>query len=113
MALAGMMDAAPAAPPDAVTANAVTIGRTMAGRAAIRTAELAVELVGGAAFYRSRALERPYRDVQGARIHPLRGEARRLYAGSSPGTWRGTPEGHLQGPTGRSTDPDLAPAAPR
>jgi alkylation response protein AidB-like acyl-CoA dehydrogenase len=30
-----------------------------------------MELVGGASFYRDLGLERAFRDVQGARFHPL------------------------------------------
>ena len=40
-------------------------------QAAIATVERAMELVGGASFYRDLGLERAFRDVQGARFHPL------------------------------------------
>lgn len=45
--------------------------RTLAGQAAIETVECAMELAGGASFYRDLGLERAFRDVQGARFHPL------------------------------------------
>src|SRR2546427_709919 len=61
--------------------NEVMIGRTLAGQAVLRTAELAMEAAGGAAFFRSAGLERLFRDVQGARYHALRGSAQRRYAG--------------------------------
>ena len=46
-------------------------GRTLAGRGAIATVERAMEVAGGAGFYRGAGLERAFRDVQGARYHPL------------------------------------------
>jgi alkylation response protein AidB-like acyl-CoA dehydrogenase len=61
--------------------NEVMIGRALVGGAAQRTAELAMEAAGGAAFFRSAGLERLFRDVQGARYHALRGAAQRRYAG--------------------------------
>lgn len=58
------------APGPARTGRAAT-ARTLAGQAAIETVERAMELVGGASFYRDLGLERAFRDVQGARFHPL------------------------------------------
>ena len=61
--------------------NDVMIGRTLVGQAVLRTADLAMEVAGGAAFFRSAGLERLFRDVQGARYHALRGADQRRYAG--------------------------------
>ena len=61
--------------------NEVMIGRSLAGQAALRAAEAAMEVAGGAGFFRSAGLERLFRDVQGARYHALRGPAQRRYAG--------------------------------
>ena len=61
--------------------NEVMIARTVAGRAVLRTAEAALEVAGGAGFFRSAGLERLFRDLQGARYHALRGPAQRRYAG--------------------------------
>src|SRR5262249_39804881 len=61
--------------------NEVMIGRTLVGHAVVRTAEAAMEVAGGAGFFRSAGLERLFRDVQGARYHPLRGAAQRRYTG--------------------------------
>ncbi|TCH99097.1 acyl-CoA dehydrogenase [Roseococcus sp. SYP-B2431] len=58
------------APGPARTGRAAT-ARTLTGQAAIETVERAMELVGGASFYRDLGLERAFRDVQGARFHPL------------------------------------------
>ena len=61
--------------------NEVMMARTLVGQAALRTAELAMEVAGGAGFFRSAGLERLFRDVQGARYHALRGADQRRYAG--------------------------------
>lgn len=80
-ALAAMIATAETAMPGPETTNAIMTGRTVAGQAAIRTAELALEVAGGAAFYRSAGIERAFRDVQGARFHPLQGPAQRDLSG--------------------------------
>jgi len=41
-----------------------------------------MEAAGGAAFYRAAGLERRFRDIQGARYHPLQGGPQAAYAGS-------------------------------
>ena len=51
--------------------NAIAMRKTIAAKAAIRTVELAIEAVGGAAFYRSCSLERWLRDVRAAHFHPM------------------------------------------
>jgi acyl-CoA dehydrogenase len=81
MALRQMTDAAASGPMGPETTNEVLIGRTVAGQAAMRTVDLAVEVAGGAGFFRDLGLERLFRDVQGARYHPMRGHAQRLYSG--------------------------------
>jgi len=81
MALRSMVEAANCGRVGPEVTNEVMIGRTLAGRAVLRTAERAMEVAGGAAFFRSAGLERLFRDVQGARYHALRGPAQRRYAG--------------------------------
>ena len=76
-----MIDAAAGGRMGIETTNEVLIGRAVAGRAAIRTVEVAMEVAAGAGFYRDLGLERLFRDVQGARYHPLRGSAQLIYAG--------------------------------
>ena len=63
------------------TTNQVLIGRTLAGRSAIRTVEKAMEVTGGASFHRALGLERLFRDVQGARFHPLHEKPQTAFAG--------------------------------
>jgi alkylation response protein AidB-like acyl-CoA dehydrogenase len=71
LALRSMIETAETAEPGHTATNDGLIGRTLAGRAAIRTVEKAMEVAGGASFYRGLGLERLFRDVQGARFHPL------------------------------------------
>jgi acyl-CoA dehydrogenase len=81
MALRQMTDAAASGRMTPETTNEVLFGRTVAGQAAIRTVEVAMEVAGGAGFFRGLGLERLFRDVQGARYHAVRGSAQRLYSG--------------------------------
>lgn len=66
-----MMDAAATLEAGPAATNRVMVGRTLCGRAAVRTVEKAMEAAGGAGFYRKTGLERIFRDVQAARYHPL------------------------------------------
>lgn len=68
--------------PSAETVNDVMIGRSLVAENAIRTTELALELAGGSGFYRKAGLERLFRDVQGARFHPLQAGPQARYAGA-------------------------------
>ena len=67
--------------PDPLTTSRTMIGRTLAGQMAIRTVERAMEVVGGASFYRDRGLERAFRDIQAARFHPLQEAPQLRYTG--------------------------------
>jgi alkylation response protein AidB-like acyl-CoA dehydrogenase len=81
MAMRLMVDAAARGCPGVETTNQVLIGRALAGPASIRTVEAAMDVAGGAGFFRASGLERLFRDVQGARYHPVRGSAQLRYAG--------------------------------
>jgi alkylation response protein AidB-like acyl-CoA dehydrogenase len=63
------------------TTNQIMVGRTLCGSAAIRTVEKAMEVLSGAVLFRNTGLERLFRDVQGARYHPLQQKAQHRYAG--------------------------------
>jgi alkylation response protein AidB-like acyl-CoA dehydrogenase len=76
-----MLDAASNADPDEHATNRVMTGRTILARSAIRSVEKAMEVAGGASFYRELGLERRYRDIQAARFHPLQEMAQLRYAG--------------------------------
>jgi alkylation response protein AidB-like acyl-CoA dehydrogenase len=62
--------------------NEVMMARNLLARHAIETVEYAMEAAGGAGFYRAQGLERRFRDIQGARYHPLQQGPQALYAGS-------------------------------
>jgi alkylation response protein AidB-like acyl-CoA dehydrogenase len=81
LARADMVMAGATAEPGKDTTNRIMAGRTLAGRAAIRTVEKAMEVVGGASIYRDLGLERRFRDIQGARFHPLQEKAQYRFAG--------------------------------
>lgn len=68
--------------PSAETVDEVMIGRSLVARHAIETVELAMELSGGSGFYRAAGLERRFRDIQGARFHPLQPGPQAQYAGA-------------------------------
>jgi acyl-CoA dehydrogenase len=63
------------------TASAILIRKTIAANAVIHTAEKALEVVGGAGFFRSLGLERLLRDVHGAIFHPLPEKRQLLFTG--------------------------------
>ena len=67
--------------PSADTVNHVMIGKQLMTRHAIAAVELAMELAGGAGFYRTAGLERRFRDIQAARYHPLQSGPQAEYAG--------------------------------
>jgi indole-3-acetate monooxygenase len=77
-----MLEAVGRNAPSAETINDVMIGRSLVARHAIEVTELAMEVAGGAAFYRHNGLERCFRDIQGARYHPMQPGPQARYAGS-------------------------------
>jgi alkylation response protein AidB-like acyl-CoA dehydrogenase len=68
--------------PGPETTNEIMIGRNLVARHAIAAVELAMETAGGAGFYRAAGLERRFRDIQGARYHPLQSGPQAAFAGS-------------------------------
>jgi indole-3-acetate monooxygenase len=77
-----MLDAIRKSAPSAATVNQVMTGKALMSRHAIATVELAMELAGGAGFYRAAGLERCFRDIQAARYHPLQSGPQAEYAGA-------------------------------
>ena len=67
--------------PTVETANAVLVRKTIAANAVLATVEKAMEVAGGAAFYRKTGLERLLRDVHGARYHPLPEKQQQSFTG--------------------------------
>jgi alkylation response protein AidB-like acyl-CoA dehydrogenase len=82
LAVRSMLDAVRLNAPSAETINQVMIGRQLAGRHAIASVEYAMELAGGAGFFRGAGLERRFRDIQAARYHPLQSGPQAEYAGA-------------------------------
>ena len=81
LALKEMLALAAAGQPGPDTTNRAMICRTLIGENAIAAVTRAMEVAGGAAFYRKAGLERAFRDVQGARFHPLQREPQLALAG--------------------------------
>lgn len=77
-----MLDAIRKSAPSAGTVNQVMTGKQLLTRHAIAAVELAMELAGGAGFYRAAGLERRFRDIQAARYHPLQSGPQAEYAGA-------------------------------
>ncbi|MBO9561066.1 MAG: acyl-CoA dehydrogenase family protein [Caulobacter sp.] len=81
MAWERMVDAAETGAPGPEATDRAMICRTLVAQGAIATVERAMEAAGGASFYRDTGLERAFRDVQGARFHPLQDGPQRRYSG--------------------------------
>ena len=81
MTVRHMIDVADTGHIGAAETNEMLMGRTLAGRAVIRAVDKAMEVAGGGGFYRALGLERRFRDVQGARYHPLSEKLQTLYTG--------------------------------
>jgi alkylation response protein AidB-like acyl-CoA dehydrogenase len=69
------------AQPSPATASTIFTHRALVARSAIKTVELAMGVAGGASYFRSMGLERLFRDIQGARFHPLTDAPQRRLAG--------------------------------
>ncbi len=82
LAVQWMLDTVRLNAPSAESINQVMIGRQLAGQHAIASVEYAMELAGGAGFYRGAGLERRFRDIQAARYHPLQSGPQAEYAGA-------------------------------
>ena len=82
LARAFMLDATRHGRCDAETVNEVMTGKRLVTDHALRAVEFAMEAAGGAGFYRSPGLERRFRDLQGARYHPLQPGPQAEYAGA-------------------------------
>jgi acyl-CoA dehydrogenase len=71
MALESLLNIAATGKPGPEVSNEIFKRRTLCGNAAVRAVEKAMDVVGGASFFRSAGIERRFRDVQGARYHPM------------------------------------------
>ncbi len=82
LAQAWMIDVTTRPQMSAETINEVMTGKALFTAHAIQAVELAMEAAGGAGFYRAAGLERRFRDIQGARYHPLQSGSQAEYAGA-------------------------------
>ncbi len=81
IAYADMIRIAENEKPGADTTSRQMIRRTLVAQNAVKTVERAMELAGGAGFYRDSGLERAFRDVQAGRYHPLQERPQLRYTG--------------------------------
>jgi alkylation response protein AidB-like acyl-CoA dehydrogenase len=69
------------AEPGPATTSTIFTYRSLVERGARKTVDLALEATGGMSYHRRNRLERLFRDVQGARFHPLPAYQQRRLAG--------------------------------
>jgi alkylation response protein AidB-like acyl-CoA dehydrogenase len=67
--------------PTIETANAILVRKTIVAKSVLATAEKALEISGGAGFFRRFALERLVRDAHGAQFHPLQEKQQQHFTG--------------------------------
>jgi acyl-CoA dehydrogenase len=67
------------ASPSAETTHRVMMMRGLVGRFAMEVGSRALDVAGGAGFYRGAGLEQRFRDLQGARFHPLQDRQQQMY----------------------------------
>ena len=82
LALQHMLDVVARNAPSAESVNDAMMGRKLVATHAINAVDLAMEAAGGAAYYRASGLERCFRDIQGARYHPMQQGQQAEYAGA-------------------------------
>ncbi|MCF3581130.1 hypothetical protein L2E76_11440 [Planktothrix agardhii 1811] len=82
LALADMASTIAQEPASAQSINRVMQDRSLVVEGALATASLAMDLAGGEGFLRKTGLERIFRDIQGARYHPMRADKTAVYAGT-------------------------------
>ena len=63
------------------TVAAVMAAKREIAIAGVEVCDLAMELAGGAAYRKGSPIERAYRDIRGAKLHPFTPEATLLHAG--------------------------------
>lgn len=81
LALERMVGVAETSKPGPVTTSQTMSAKTLTASAAIETVECAMQVAGGASFYQATGIERAFRDVQGAKFHPLQELPQLEYSG--------------------------------
>jgi alkylation response protein AidB-like acyl-CoA dehydrogenase len=67
--------------PSIETANAILVRKTIVAKSVLATVQKAVEISGGAGFYRRFKLERLLRDAHAAQFHPLQEKRQQHFTG--------------------------------
>ena len=67
--------------PSMETVAAVMAAKREIANAGIEVCDLAMEIAGGAAFFKGSPIERAYRDIRGIKFHPFSSELTLLHAG--------------------------------
>ena len=80
LALAAMVETGAVAMPSVQTTHRIMTLRNLVGRAALDVGSKALEVAGGAGFYRAGGVEQRFRDLQGARFHPLQDRQQQAFA---------------------------------
>ena len=78
---ASMVELTKTAKPGPEATSAMASRRTILGQTILRVVDKAIDVAGGAAFYRNAQLERLFRDVQASRFHPLQEKTQLLLSG--------------------------------
>ncbi|HAP00206.1 MAG TPA: acyl-CoA dehydrogenase [Fibrobacteres bacterium] len=78
---ASMVEMVKTAKPGPDATSAMGARRTILGQTLVRAVEKALEVGGGAAFYRSAPLERLFRDIQASRFHVIQEKAQLRLSG--------------------------------
>jgi acyl-CoA dehydrogenase len=80
LAYGALVQAGGAGAPSVETTHRVMTLKGLVGRAALEVGSLALDAAGGAGFHRAAGLEMRFRDLQGARFHPLQDRPQQLLA---------------------------------
>ncbi len=67
--------------PSLERSNKVFLYKTIVARSALSAVERAMEICGGASFFRSMGIERLFRDIQGVRFHPWQERKQYVFSG--------------------------------
>jgi len=80
LAYAAMLTAGAEGEPSVETTHRLMTLRALVGRGALEVGSKALDVAGGAGFHRAAGLELRFRDLQGARYHPLQDRQQQLLA---------------------------------
>ena len=80
LALAAMVETGAVAMPSVETTHRIMTLRNLVGQGALEVGSRSLEVAGGAGFYRANGVEQRFRDLQGARFHPLQDRQQQAFA---------------------------------